>query len=328
MRKKFCLAMSRNTGLNRKRANTVFSLTHGFTLIELLVVISIIGLLSSIVMVSLKGAMDEGKLAKAKSFYGQVSDVLGADAKAIWKFEESGGTSFADSSGLKQTASCTTCPDSRDANVCGLGFGRCLEFIGTNTDYLTVPSSSTIDNVFYDAATITAWVKPTSLATSFPVVAKSKVVFLPLDIRGYSLTVKATGQVQFGIWTTTDSSENMGSATSAIWETLANVNPVQAGEWFHIAVVFEGKNTANTPAIYINGVRQQATWESVNPHPPSLYVKSEAMVPFWIGRAEYIGISLYANGFIDEVAVYGVGMQAGEIHQLYAQGRENHLANE
>ncbi|OHA70209.1 MAG: hypothetical protein A3E07_01745 [Candidatus Wildermuthbacteria bacterium RIFCSPHIGHO2_12_FULL_45_9] len=238
---------------------------------------------------------------------------------------------------MKQSASCAICHDSRDANVCGLGFGRCMEFNGTitNNEYLTVASNDKIDNIFYGAATITAWVKPTSSTdTVFPIVAK---VSGSPSLRGYLFNIykpsaEPHGQVQFAIYTA-DTHDTVSSFNSSTWQTPAN--SVLIGEWSHVAVVFDGKNTRNNPALYINGVRQQVDlfYGSVNPLPAS---KNESGVPISIGKYKFTvivgGISYtpeqWATGFIDEVAVYGVGMQAGEIQQLYAQGRENHLANE
>lgn len=60
----------------------------GFTLIELLVVISIIGLLASMVLVSLEVGKEKARLARAIEFAGQVDRVLMSDCLISLNFEE------------------------------------------------------------------------------------------------------------------------------------------------------------------------------------------------------------------------------------------------
>ena len=80
----------------------------GFTLIELLVVIAVIGILSSIVLVSLNSARNKGTDAKIK---GQISSIRGS-AELIYDNASSYATVCADSRVAKQlkvgsdTASC------------------------------------------------------------------------------------------------------------------------------------------------------------------------------------------------------------------------------
>ena len=59
-----------------------------FTLLELLVVITIIGILSSIVIVSMSGSADSASIAKGKAYAQQVQALLGHEARGMWDFDE------------------------------------------------------------------------------------------------------------------------------------------------------------------------------------------------------------------------------------------------
>jgi len=59
----------------------------GFTLIELLVVIAIVGLLSSIVLVSVNAAREKAKISSAKAMVEQLHKII------LINYNESGGTS-------------------------------------------------------------------------------------------------------------------------------------------------------------------------------------------------------------------------------------------
>ena len=64
---------------------------RGFTLMELLVIIAIFGLISSIVFVVSRSALDSARIARGLQFSQHLQNSFGAYAVGIWKFDEGGG---------------------------------------------------------------------------------------------------------------------------------------------------------------------------------------------------------------------------------------------
>ncbi len=196
----------------------------GFTLIELLVVIAIIGLISSIVLVSLKGTREKARIAKALDFSSTVRHTLGAYAVGIWRFEEIGDTAL-DSSGYGNhgTIYGATSED-------GI-FGKALRFDGVD-DYVEVSDSASLN--ITDAITIEAWIKVISQ-----------------DQNWESFIYKGGDRIETGM-----------SGAKGIWANGLYVQNVwEYGQWFHLAYV---STTVPETKLYINGAQKGNTWAGTN----------------------------------------------------------------
>ena len=105
---------------------------RAFTLLELLVVITIIGILASIVIVSMSGSTDSATIAKGKIYAQQIHALLGANALGVWNFDEGTGTVVKDLSGYNNHGVITGADWTEDTPI---GQGYALSFNGSS-DYV------------------------------------------------------------------------------------------------------------------------------------------------------------------------------------------------
>ncbi len=174
----------------------------GFTLIELLVVIAIIGLISSIVLVNLKGTREKARIAKALDFSHTIQHTLGAYAVGIWRFEETNNTAL-DSSGYGNHGTIN------GATHEGGILGSALRFDGMN-DYVQIPAMGG-----YGALTLAVWIKPEVLNTN--ILNSSPFI---LHCRGAGFYLRAED----------------GSTSGYLGYT----DTIQTNQWSHIVATWDG----------------------------------------------------------------------------------------
>jgi len=133
-----------------------------FTLIELLVVISIIGLLSSIAIVSTSGSRDKAKIASGKSFEQSINSKLGDRLEAEWLFDSVSTGATVDTSGNGHTGTVTN-----PALVAGIS-GNALSFTGSS--WVEVGTIDISNNI-----TVSAWINPTAVGQNGFLISKLPV---------------------------------------------------------------------------------------------------------------------------------------------------------
>jgi len=269
-----------------------------FTLLELLVVITIIGILASIVAVSMSGSTDSADIAKGKSFAQQVQALLGHEAVLDFNFNENAYNSCPDGKDV-----CDASGYNNNGTIYEASFvsspidGYALSFDGVD-DYVDLPVNSTSLQLG-NAGTITIWVKANSFSQPINIIYTStggmdvdKAPYIYCGSDG-KLIAKLGGTIQ---------------------QTIISDIYLFAEKWYFIVFKWDGSNVwlYADDSIYIT--------EQI--------VTNQFTGNFRIGRYIPITPERIWNGLIDEVRIYSAALPATEIQKHYVQGLNKLLANQ
>ena len=262
--------------------------SKAFTLIELLVVIAIIGVLASIVLVSLSGAKDQAELAKTQSFARQVRTSLGLSLVGEWRFDDENDPTR-DSSGYDNHG--ILLPTGEPLYIDGV-FGKALQFDGSN-DYVSIADSSVFNT---NVLTISAWVKFSNDSQSF--------IFEKGNVNTqYSLFSHGTDIVF--------RTKPVGEAYDTLSTTKANAG-ITNDQWHFIIGTYDGA----VKKLYVDGVlKLSRDWVKI------IEVNNNGCS---IGRFGGTTAGYYFTGSIDEVRIYNEALSLSQIQQFYAQGAVKH----
>lgn len=268
-----------------------------FTLVELLVVIAIIGLLASVVLVSMAGVREKARIAKGLEFSQSLQHAFGAYAVGWWSFETiESGNKVIDGSDENNhgTVSGATLVSGLDR------LGKALQFDGID-DYVTVPDSPSLN--ITTAITIEAWVKPIKklgCAGGYtPILGKNGEQWVADGV--YALTANDCADnfiayTRYGTVATNPGNEIYSVTTGGATENV----------WQHVAMTKDSSQLK----IYLNGVLKQSISA-----PLSILTRNS---PAIIGNRDGGGRAL--NGLIDEVRIYNRALSAAEIKKHYVKG--------
>lgn len=236
-----------------------------FTLIELLVVVSVIGLLASIVLVSLEGAEDQARISSGKQFSSSLKHVLGSELVGEWTFDN-------------DTADDTSGQNNNGIINVGVEFvegviGRAASFNGS-TGFIEISDSDSLD--ITDEITIELWVKSTGAGPSpYDDVINKDTWWGP-----WSIILESNFSVKFSL-----SSDYSGARRGD------GNKKIEIGKWHHVVL------TGN--ALYMKGFLDGELVLNKNQSISSIGTTDTSL---YIGRQGTGGY--YFEGLVDEVRIY------------------------
>jgi hypothetical protein len=201
----------------------------------------------------------------------------------IWLMEEGSGSNLSDGSGNGHDGKIIG-----DVNWVDGKFGTALEFPGTLSDFVEVPTDSDLE--ITESITLMAWIL-TSEQVAADIVGKDDG-----SDRNYNIHVATSGKLFL----------NGGGRVA-----MPGTTPINDGQWHHVCGTWDG----DTARIYVDGME-----EASMPYGGPI---DRSNVPVKIGlRGSGEGVDRIYKGIIDEVAIFNTGLSEEDIQNVMNNGLE------
>lgn len=221
-------------------------------------------------------------------------------AAAVYLLDETTGTTAADSSGKGRTLTVSGVDRADGQRVATEPTDRALRFAG-GADFATAASAVDTRQGF----TVTAWVKPSALTGDATVVSQAGSYG-----NGFSLSYSAAAQRW--VFSRHKSDKINPVAGDVVSATAASINPPVAGQWTHVAAMFNPGD--NRMSIFVDGQEQ-----GIAEYTGTVW---NAAAGLQVGRARSNDrwVSFF-SGDIDDVRVFPGTLDPADMFDLWNKSR-------
>lgn len=277
---------------------------EGFTLIELLVVISIIGMLGSIILVSLQGARQKASMAAGQVQESNILNSLG-DAAVVW-LDFTGCPNIQDMSALNSAVTFVNNPTC-GTQVPSSGYGSSISLNGTNS-YINVPDHANL-KFTGGSLTIGFWMYANSTENS-----GASIISKPWN---------GSGNYNYRVGINNDNTVFV--CVAADGGACPTFSKVDSQRWYYVVTVLTG----STINLYLNGKlagTQAYTMTSWTP------VNGDINIPLAIGTLYPYGSGTWSypahafDGYVDDVRIYTRTLTSQEIYEQYFATRDQYVS--
>lgn len=214
----------------------------------------------------------------------------------LWHMDEATAIARVDSSGLANNTTCaTTCP----TVLVGTLLNNSATFSTTATQFLNTANGNSIKNT--TAFTISAWIRPTSVAAGNKVIYEEPTSTATANQRA-SLSLNGANLNFRG--------RSVDAAVSPTNWVISTTTLV-INQWYHVVAIFN--SDTDTHQLYINNVVQNNTVTEI------AIPNTNPIVTPKIGQ-QATGTGAKFVGSMDEVAIFNRAVTATEVNNMFFRG--------